>query len=93
MPGLRTLVHTDSASLATLQAILCAEGPKPSTTRVEARKRERRVKAPMPAEVQLALRRLLAQALVQDYLDAQKAVASKDGAHPPPDDNPKAGVR
>jgi hypothetical protein len=49
------------------------------------------VKAPLPAEVQQALRRLLAQALVQDYLDAAKRVASTDGEHPPPDDNPKGG--
>jgi hypothetical protein len=47
----------------------------------------------MPAEVQQQLRRLLAQALVEDYLQAQKRVASTDGEHPPPDDNPKAGHR
>ena len=46
---------------------------------------------PLPAEMQLALRRLLAQALVDDYLQAQKEVRSKHGEYPPPDDSPKAG--
>jgi hypothetical protein len=51
------------------------------------------MKPPMPADVQLALRQQLAKALVSDYLEAQKALRSGDGEHPPRDDNPsKAGT-
>jgi len=70
---------------------MCAERPQQSTASIEARTRERPVTVPLPAEMQLALRRLLAQALVDDYLQAQKEVRSKHGEYPPPDDSPKAG--
>ena len=51
------------------------------------------MKERVPAEVQQELRRLLAQALVNDYLDAQKAVKPNHGEHPPPDDSPKTGSK
>jgi hypothetical protein len=51
------------------------------------------MKPPLPADVQLALRRLLAKALVSDYLEAQKGVSSGNGEHPPRDDNPSKADR
>lgn len=96
MPDVRTVVHTDGAGLGALPPELCAEGPRQWRASVEARLRERQMNRPVPAEVQQELRRLLTQALVRDFLDypdATKRVASTDGEHPPPDDNPKAGHR
>ena len=89
---LRSMVRADSTGLTALQAKLCAQNARASIARRNPRKEERRVKAAVPAEVQLALRRLLAKALVDDYLQAQKPVVSNDGEHPPPDANPKAGA-